>query len=359
MSIRLLLITGSYPPMKCGVGSYTQRLAKALTEYGGVRVSVLTDFRASDQPLVDGVDVVPIIRGWNVSDLFNIAKYIKKTNPNIIHIQYPTQGYSGRIPVLLPLLIRILGKPCVQTWHEPPLGLSKVLLVIGLKELITVRLNFLHDLPKLMQLAVKLTSFICIPAASILPAVVQSDNERLNLRKSYAGDKEFFLAYYGFVAPLKGIETLLEVVKKINARLLMVCDLESGNEYHQSLFDKIKEMGVGSNVTITGFLPEDQLAAILSASDAVVLPFRDGSARWNTSIDGAVAQGSFVVSTSTDIRGYNKEKNIYYSKPGDVEEIVLAIKLYSGCHVPCKSSESEWKDISDRHINVYKRLITS
>ena len=359
MSMRVLLITGSYPPMKCGVGSYTQRLAKALTECYGVSVAVLTDFRASSKFFVDGVEVLPIVNGWTVSDLFNIAKYIKKSNPDVVHIQYPAQGYSGRVPILLPLLVGILGKPCVQTWHEPLRGLSSVFLVIGLKELITVRLKLIHDLPKLTQLALQLTKFVWIPSASILPTVVLSDDEKFKLRKSYAAEKEFLLAYYGFLAPLKGIETLLEVVAKMNARLLMVCDIEYNNDYHQSLLDKIKTLGVESLVTITGFLPEYQLAAILAASDAVVLPFRDGAGKWNTSIDGAVAQGTFVVSTSTDIFGYNEEKNIYYSRIGDVGDIVSAIKRHAGCHVSPKSSELEWKDISEQHLNIYKRLTTA
>ena len=55
MNIRVLLITGSYPPMKCGVGSYSQRLAMALADYSGVKVTVLTDKRASEVIMRSGV----------------------------------------------------------------------------------------------------------------------------------------------------------------------------------------------------------------------------------------------------------------------------------------------------------------
>ena len=107
-----------------------------------------------------------------------------------------------------------------------------------------------------------------------------------------------------------------------------------------------------------GFLPEDRLASTLAASDAVVLPFRDGAAAWNTSIDGAVAQGTFVVTTSMTTSGYNKDKNIYFARPGDVDEMTSAIQKHAGYRIASKQPRSEWKNIAEQHLNVYRQLIT-
>ncbi|MDP2830263.1 MAG: glycosyltransferase [Sulfuricellaceae bacterium] len=340
------------------MGAYTKSLALALTECEGVNVSVLTDVRAVDAAARSGVNILTIVRSWAITDMFRIAKYIKRSNPDIIHIQYPTQGYSGRLPGFLPLLIWLLGKPCVQTWHEPVFGRISKLMVVGLRLLITVREEFMADNPVPTKMALKHTKIIWIPAASILPTVILSNEDRAKFRQQYASKSDTLLSYYGFVAPLKGIEILLEIVVKTNARLLMACDFMPGNDYHQSLLDKIKSLGISSRITIMGFLPEDQLASTLAVSDAVVLPFRDGAARWNTSIDGALAQGVFVVTTSVTTSGYNKDKNIYFARPGDTDEMIAAIQKYAGYRIACKQSTLEWKSIAERHLNVYRQLIT-
>jgi len=343
--------------MKCGVGAYTKRLAIALAEYGGMNITVLTDVRAGKPVNIDGVEVLSIVRAWKYLELFRIARSIQQLKPDIVHIQYPTQGFlEGNIAKLLPLMIRLLGKTCIQTWHEPILGLSSFYLTVGLKELISVRDNIILKSPKLTQIALKNTKLNWMPAASLLPTVMLSEDKRLEIHNIYASENKILLVFYGFVAPLKGIETLLEIVATINVRLVLVCDLQENNEYHISLLKKIKAMDISSHITITGFLEETELVSILRASDAIVLPFRDGAGSWNTSVDGAVAQGNFVLTTSNENSGYIKEKNIYFAKPGNIKEMINAIQKFAGHRVSCKSPVLEWRHIAEQHVNIYKQL---
>jgi len=342
--------------MRCGVGAYTQRLALALAELKDVKVTVLTDERAGPILERDGVEVLPVIRGWGITELAKVTKYVRRITPDVVHIQYPTQGYSGRMPALLPLLMRFLCKPCVQTWHEPVLGRGGGGQSIGLDVLITVREELMTKIPRLTQRALRNTRVSWIPAASLLPTVTLHDDERLKIRQQYVSDGEALLVYYGFVAPLKGIEVLLEIVAKTKAQLLMACDFQQSDSYHQSLLNLIYEMGIESRVTVVGFLPDEQLSCILAASDAVVFPFRDGALACNSTIDGAVAQGAFVLTTSLVDCGYNKDRNIYFAKPGNVEEMIASIQRYAGYRIPCKPSTSEWRSIAEQHLNIYKQL---
>ncbi len=357
--MKVLLITGSYPPMKCGVGSYTQRLAKALAELKDIKVTVLTDKRASEAGKRDSVEVLPAIRGWGTAELIRVVKHIRRLAPDIVHIQSPTMGYPvGRMPTLLPLLIRFIGRPCVQTWHEPLPDKSGLWLALGSDALITVREELITDISRLTQIALRNTIVSWIPAASLLPTVILNDNERSEIRNQYASEGEVFLVYYGFMAPLKGIEVLLEIVAKINARLVMACDFHPYDNYHSSLLTRISKMGIASRITITGFLPDEQLSNILASCDAVVLPFRDGWQPCNSTIDGAVAQGSFVLTTSLADCGYNKDKNIYFAKPGNVEEMIASIQKHAGCRIPPKPSTSQWRNIAEQHLNIYNQLVT-
>jgi len=137
----------------------------------------------------------------------------------------------------------------------------------------------------------------------------------------------------------------------------MACDFHKDNHYHRLLLNQIKAKGIAARISIIGFLPEEQLANLLAASDAVVLPFRDGAGAWNTSVDGAVTQGVLVITTSLVEIGYNKEKNIYFSQPGNVEEMIMAIEKYAGHHISSKPQTDEWQNIAEQHFHVYKEVV--
>ncbi len=357
--MRVLLITGSYPPMKCGVGSYTQKLALSLSQHHDVdEVVVLTDERARDVVQQKGVLVLPVIQNWQIIELGRIAKYIKQYNPDIVHIQYPTQGYSGRVPALLPLLVRLLRKPCIQTWHEPVTATWwGMLLLLKMDALVFVKDNLISSLPRVIRWIVKRKDTTLILLASLLPVIKVSSDEILEIRRVYAPNNETLICFFGFLAPLKGVEALLKIVARTEAQLLIASDLIPENVYHKSILDKIIEMGIGTRVAIVGFLSDERLVAILAASDVAAFPFRDGAKSWNTSIDGAVAQGIFVLTTSLDYSGYQVARNIYFAKPGNIEEMIAAIQQYAGKRNPAKSSILEWQVIADKHVGIYKRFI--
>ncbi len=351
------MITGSYPPMKCGVGAYTQRLAQALAECNNVEVAVLTDSNAIDDSANDGVEVFPVIQKWRLTELLTINTYLKRFSPDIVHIQYPTQGYSGKMPIFIPLLVKLLGKHCVQTWHEPSLGKAALVLSFGLDALITVRDDLIMRFSLLTQRLLKRTSIFLIPAASLLPISTMCDQEKAAIRRGYISDKGTILVYFGFVAPLKGIEILLEIVARTRMSLLMVCDLDQSDAYHRSLLNKIIDLGIVDRVKNIGFVDNLELSRIVSAADAVVLPFRDGAQYWNTSIDGAVAQGTFVVTTSLVSRGYDPQRNIFYTRAGDVDTMITALNSYAGVRIPVTDTSAHWRLIAEKHLKIYTDVL--
>lgn len=359
MQLKVMLVTGSYPPMKCGVGAYTKRLAEALAELQGVKVFVLTDARAQGYLESPNVEVIPVIKHWRMGEMFRVLSILKKYNPDIVHVQYPTQGYANRrMPLFLPLLVHLCGKKCVQTWHEARIRRFDFLLALSLDALISVRKGLINSVPRLTRNLLARTPFFWIPGASLLPTVKLTEIQSAEIRQQYVPTGETLLVYYGFVAPLKGIESLFEVMLRMNnAKLVMVFDLRLADSYHRSLLDKLRQMNIDSRVVLTGFLPDEQLAAILAAADAVVLPFRDGGGDWNTSIDGAVSQGVFVLTTSLEKRGYDAGMNTCFVAPGDVDALVSALQKYAGARVQGNTAAQKWSEIAQQHLNVYTQLV--
>lgn len=360
--MRILLISGSFPPMKCGVGDYTALLAKALARHKGAAVAILTDFAASVTVPNQEFEVFPIARGWKISDAARIISTVRLWHPDVVHIQYPGQAYGRRIlPWLLPTLFQLMNVPVVQTWHEYyPRGsrrnLPNAILPGGL---VVVRPNYTAIMPSWYRWLIRRKCLRYIPNASTIPSVRLTDTERSSIHARYAPTPGYLVAFFGFVYPSKGVEFLFEIADPATHRLVLICDLDSGDPYHKVILDHIRRQPWEGKVSITGFLPAEEAARLLGAADAVVFPFRDGGGTWNTSVYGALAQGTFVLTTSRDELGYVSSENIYYARPGDVADMRRALSSYIGQKKAQKDTSrySNWGSIADAHSRLYYDLL--
>jgi glycosyltransferase involved in cell wall biosynthesis len=87
-----------------------------------------------------------------------------------------------------------------------------------------------------------------------------------------------YLLYVGGISPHKGIETLLDAVAALDEapQVLLAGELET--EAYVSAADgvraQIAALGLGARTLLTGFVPDDALAALYSGATAVVNPSR-------------------------------------------------------------------------------------
>ncbi len=360
--MRILLISGSLPPMKCGVGDYTGNLAKALARREDTSVAVLTDVAATPIPPDFDFQVFPISQGWKMADFFRIADAARGWRPDLVHIQYPTQGYgTSYLPWLLPTLFRILRVPIVQTWHEYHMekvrrNLLNAVLGGGL---IAVRPDFKGMMPRWYRWLVHRKRFAFIPSASAIPLVRLTDGERLATQSRFALPSTNLVAYFGFVHPAKQVEMLFEIADPLKDHLILICDLNSDDEYQKTILSRLNQEPWTGKVTVTGFLPAEDVGRILALADAVVLPFRDGGGIWNTSIHAAVTQGTFALTTARERHGYDSSRNIFYARPGDVADMRHALRTHIGNRRPGVDEDpaSEWAAIAEAHTAFYASVL--
>src|SRR3954464_14264174 len=110
--MRLLFISGSFPPMPCGVGAYTARLVEAVAARPGYTIGVLTTGTTGKRHLPDGVEMLEVANDWSWKSLLPLARRIRAWKPDVVHIQYPSQAYgSHRAPWILSALLKVLGVP--------------------------------------------------------------------------------------------------------------------------------------------------------------------------------------------------------------------------------------------------------
>src|SRR4051812_31200789 len=122
-ALRVLMVSGSFPPMHCGVGDYTAQLADALRRRRDVELVVLTS--VAEAPFTP-----PFVRRrverWRAHGPDAFVDMVATFRPDVVHVQYPAQGYESwsAVPAISVLARRRSNAGVVQTWHEYPQPLS-------------------------------------------------------------------------------------------------------------------------------------------------------------------------------------------------------------------------------------------
>ncbi len=357
--MRILLISGSLPPMKCGVGDYTAHLAKALTRQGNTDIAVLTDVSATPKPSNFDFEVFPICHGWILSDIGRIALAVRRWKPDLMHIQYPTQGYGQRyLPWLLPVLFRMAGIPVVQTWHGyDSRRMTRRLLPNSVLSggLIMVRPEYMDHMQPLYRWLNRRKHTKFIPNASTISPTQLSVEERSTVRSRFCPHNFRLLVFFGFAYPDRGTELLFQIADPGQHHLVFISDLNAADPYQASILEQAQWPPWAGKLSVTGYLPAEEVGRILAAADAVVLPFKDGGGMWNTSIRAAISQGTFLLTTSREQHGYVSDENAYYAHPCDIADMRNALSTYIGRRNEAARLElpRDWDSIAQAHLSLY------
>jgi len=349
--------------MRCGVGDYTARLVSALAAHSEVHVGVLTGVGASAWNGSNRIELFPVVRDWSLADVRRIVAALRSWRPDVVHVQYPTQGYEGRrLPWFVPAIFRLLGWHVIQTWHEHMPMRSwrcSVPLILTAQGIIVVRPDYRQRLARWVKWLIGSTPFEVIPNASVIPTVSLTENQRTTIRTKYLGTSSEIagmVVFFGFAYAHKRLELLFEMADPDRHRLVFVCELKADDPYHAQVLKRLQSKPWLGNASVTGFLPQEDVARILAAADAVVLPFQRGGGTWNSSVHAATAQGTFVLTTSHEQHGYESADNIYFAAPNDVDDMRHALNEYLGRRrsVPVSADGREWGEIAEAHLRLYQ-----
>lgn len=147
------------------------------------------------------------------------------------------------------------------------------------------------------------------------------------VRKQYAVSKKYLLTYVGRLAPEKDVRTLLAVAKSLppelneNIHWLVI----GGGPLREEL-----EKEAPINMRFTGYLKEDQLAEVYSASDLFVFP--SPTETFGNVVLEALASGTPVIGANAGgVKNIIKPGiNGYLCKPGHIQEFAeVIVKLLS------------------------------
>lgn len=350
--------------MRCGVGDYTANLARAIAEDGKVELQVLTSQISMPQES-DPPWVLRQMPSWGIGGTRCFLNVLRDLLPDIVHVQYPTQGYQiATAPGLLILLARLRQSvPVIATWHEfPPPSFNRGALCMyalaALAHAIVVVRPGYHVRGTLASF-VGQAPIYHIANASVIPRASLSDAERNNLRSTLkCGDRQL-VSFFGFAYPHKGVDQLFELADPARHQIVIIGELSPNDAYHRRLLALIASDRWKDRVTVTGFVEPETVARILAVSDASVFPFVEGGGTWNSSLHAAMAQGTFVITTSRSDRGFVPEHNIYYALPGAIDEMRIALAEHAGRRraVDIREPHDPWRKIAAEHVEIYRAVL--
>lgn len=325
--MKVLFITGEFPPMEGGIGDNTRALGQALAA-AGADVHVLTATQAGPAP---GLTVHPLVRRWGWGFWNTLYGVVRREQPAIVHIQYQAAAYAMHPAInFLPrgwgawcrarALLRSQGGPrprFVVTFHDlrvpylfPKAGVLRRQVVLELARSSDAAITTNRE--DYEQLARHLgRSPALIPIGSAIARNLPEAYDRNAWRARWgAGPGDLLVCHFGFINARKGVDTLLDALHllttlhrdEVKARLLMMGGRTGASDptnvaYLERIEAQIERLGLTDTVRWTGYLSPQEVSACFAAADVCALPFRDGASFLHSTFHTALVHGVPILTT--------------------------------------------------------------
>lgn len=401
--MQILLIAGTYQPHQCGVAHYTDHLCHQLQQQD-IHITILTTHEAANQS--DELNVLGAVQDWSITSLLPLVRAIHRSSADILHIQHAAGTYRFERAIFgLPPLLRLTGwhKPIVTTVHEygwwewqpqwlPPQWVEWLktwgqshqwwdredgFLLTGSDALITTN----QVATQVIQTRLPHRHPVEIPIGANI-AVVECDRPQARhaLRQHCGWDNDsLVVAFFGFLHPVKGLETLLPAFHQVlshypQARLLLIGGVESlalpgtqAAHYWQQLETAIADLHLQATVHMTGYVADAIASQYLSGADIGVLPFNHGVTHKSGSLLALLAHALPVVGTrASPPDPVLANAPVQFCTPRNVDELAMELSLllkdadwrsHLGAAGKAYVQPFSWPAIAARHQAIYQQLL--
>lgn len=332
----------------------------------GVEVHLLTTKgNAFDGPLPPGVTVHAVMGNWSWKQLMKLLYFIRSNRFDTILLIYIDWIYQCHPMItFLPTFARRLcrtGNVVTQLENENGLSgmqwnggargrLLRALIarLIGRKDVHPSYGTLLRDSSHVIALSARhLDAFAMAYSgvrakAEIIPApsFVRIPNEdagsvrRRGRELLGLQEHEIAIIYYGFLYPLKGVETLITAFSQLpdNTRLLIVGGTED-EVYARSLRELSNKAGRADHILWIDHCDDEKSSLYLYTADICVLPFNVGVRLNNSSFAAAAAHSLPIVTTRSEMleEPFIDGENVRLCPPKDPAAMAEAINELINC----------------------------
>lgn len=378
--MRLLLLSGSLPAVRCGIGDYTARLASQLALAPGMTVQVLTTKSELVEPRsVAPAQLLPPVRDWGLPSVIRSARLFQRLEPDVVHLQYPAVGYARSLGILaLPLVTRFLVRvPVVLTVHERSERRWHGRLATDFLAWTSSRV-VVPDPLEGAALRRRLRPFgTRVDVAEMISTIpISRDADRGAFRARLAiAPGELLVGTFGLIHPRRRLEDLIDGLSALRGstltHLLIVggeadYDAHRAADYRAGLKKKIADRGLTSAVTWLGYVSSADVSAALQACDVAALLYREGASERNTSLQAALEHRLPVVTTdgpatSDSLRA---SPNLHFVRagaytPADLAQAILSAAGAGWVEAGESSPSARLSEQVEWHLSLYRELVAA
>ncbi len=290
-----IIIIGPAHPLRGGLASYDERLAKEFQSQGN-EVAIYTfslqypgflfpgTTQYSTEPAPADINIKVRINSVNPLNWISVGNELKKMKPDLIVVRYwlPFMG-----PCLGTILRRVKKNNYTKVVciadniipHEKRFGdvpFTKYF-VKPIDAFITMSEKVLGDLP--LFAAGKPAKFVPHPLYDNFGEKISQAAARQHLS---IGNDEKVLLFFGFIRKYKGLDILLESMQLLrndpataNIKLLIAGEFYEDKKAYD---DQISALNISDNLILkTDFIPDSEVKYYLCAADVVVQPYRNAT----------------------------------------------------------------------------------
>ncbi|MCS6297075.1 MAG: glycosyltransferase family 4 protein [Nitrospira sp.] len=359
---KVLVISGAYPPMHAGEATNTYHLCKQLVQRG-IDVQVLTS--VGNVGTADSrIHVHPIMQNWGWTELLRARTFLKRCAPDAVFLMYIGLMYKCHPMVtFLPTLSKKLfpNVPFVTRFESAfagadpsktgflSRGFRKLMVRWAGRDVVYSSGTLLRDSDSVIALCERHRAMLIEewppvrPKIALIPPppnlfIASNDGgvaRERGRKRLGVQPKDFVVTFFGYLYPIKGIETLLRAFATISAqrpeaKLLFIggkvdLDVAGGASYFDEMQALAKTLHIDERTTWTGAFKSDEEDAslLLHASDVCVLPFLEGVQLNNSSFASMVAHGLPIIVTRGPLmdQAFIHGENVLTCEPKDHQAV--------------------------------------
>jgi glycosyltransferase involved in cell wall biosynthesis len=305
---------GTYPPQKCGIGTFTHNLIKSIGENFGYKdllpnLSVI----AIDDNIELNYDypseVVFVVRQNNLNDYVIASKIINYNKADVCILEHEFGIFGGESGIHILSLISRIEMPLIVTFHtviKEPTSTQRLIVNELSKKAFKIvvmskkAVKFLLEIYNIPEEKIEVIEH-GVPAGKIY--------QRDKAREKFNFSNKTALFTFGLLSRNKGIETVLKALPKVLKKHKNIIYVVLGNthpkvlslqgeEYREYLLRLVKKYGLEKYVYFyKNFVPEELLMEYLCATDIYITPYLNEEQITSGTLSYAIGAGTAVIST--------------------------------------------------------------
>jgi glycosyltransferase involved in cell wall biosynthesis len=371
----------TYVPKKCGLATYTHHLREAVNLNKGNRPQdpVIILCNPDERLEYKETWMWPLLKP-DLEEYRKLAETVNQSSVDIISLQHEFGIFGGDAGAHVLEFLKQVNKPVVTTFHtvfEQPLEpyssvqmqiakWSDHLLVMNRKAI-----GYLHE-----SFNIPLEKISFVPHGTPLPD--RSDRSAVRRQQGWENRKVLFT--FGLLGRSKGIEFALRAmagaVQAVPELLYIIAGAthpevrkNEGEAYREELTVMIHELGLEHHVQmINRYIPEDELASLISASDLYLTPYPGMQQITSGTLAYAAGLGRPILSTpysyARDLVQGHDEMLLPYGDTQAWSAKIIELFSYPGMLARWERLITEtgksmhWPQVGAQHLRLFDQILS-